>query len=92
MGNAGSGLPLPRLRQLFGVEFCLDFRVRHSNQSPHEVCELAEIARGILCGSLGVIRHCSVPFGAHDFSVPEVAPECNDGKITILLGGMMGFV
>jgi len=55
--GAGSGLPLPRLRPLFGVEFRLNFRVRHRNQSPHEVCELAKVTCRILRGTLRVIRH-----------------------------------
>ena len=62
-GNAGSGLPLPRLCPLFGVELCLDFRVRHSNKSPHEVRELAKVTCRILRGTLRVTRHICVSSG-----------------------------
>jgi hypothetical protein len=31
--------------------------VRHSNKSLHEICELGKITRGILRGTLGMIRH-----------------------------------
>jgi hypothetical protein len=79
--SAGSGLPLPRLRRLFGVAFRLDFRVRNDNKSPHESCELAKVACGILCGTLRAIRHFGVPFGACILSVPEGMPECNVSHI-----------
>ena len=64
MGSAESGLPLPRLCPFFGVEFRLDFRVRNCNKSAHKIRELAEVTRGILRGTLGVIRHKSVLRGA----------------------------
>jgi hypothetical protein len=57
VGSAGSGLPLPRLRPFFGVEFRLDFRVRDCNETAHKIRELAEVTCRILRGTLWVIRH-----------------------------------
>jgi len=48
VGSAGSGLPL--LSAFLGVEFCLDFRVRNCNQSPHEICELPKVRCDVLGG------------------------------------------
>jgi len=56
-GSAGSDLPLPCLRPLFGVEFRLDLRMGNGNKTPHKTRELAEITCGILRGTLRVIRH-----------------------------------
>jgi hypothetical protein len=50
------------------VKFCLDFSVRYSDKPSHEIFELAEITRGILRGSLGVICHA--------FSLMERMPWC----------------
>jgi hypothetical protein len=63
VGSAGSALPLPRLLQLFGVEFRLDFRVWNCNKAAHKIRELAEITCGILRGSLEVIRHAVLSYG-----------------------------
>ncbi len=45
----------------------------------HKIRELAEVARGILRGTLRVIRHLVCLFGADDPSVPEGTPKCNHG-------------
>jgi hypothetical protein len=56
-GGRNGWLLLPRLRQLFRVEFRLDFRVRNCNESAHKIHELAKVTCRILRGTLRVIRH-----------------------------------